>query len=167
MEREPQIKTLQIVCVNFLPDGGIERFVFSPEEERSATPEFAQNVGKYLYEPNASLMKAGAFKMIAAEYPVRKLHINSHLYTSDTLVDDFPGRVFQVEEVMPFSSALSKRIAKELPQANITVRNFPLTVEALRKKTKIKEGGDTYIFATTLADDAKVLIKASKVKKAP
>lgn len=167
MERESQGHPLQIICVNFLPDGGIERFVFSPEEERSATPEFAETVGKYLYEPNASLLKAGAFKVLTAAYPVSKLHVNSHLYTSETLIEDFPGRAFQVEDIMPFSSALSKRIAKELPQANITVRNFPLTVEALRKKTKIKEGGDTYVFATMLADDTKVLIKATKIKKHP
>ncbi len=155
---------VHIICVNFPVNGEPERFSFSPEEERNTLPVFAETIGKYLYEPNASLLKAGAFKVITAKYPVKKLHINSHLYTSDVLVADFPGRFFQVEEVMPFSSALCKKIAKNIPQANITVRNFPLTVDALRKKTKIKEGGDVYLLATTLTDESKVVVKTNKVR---
>ncbi|MDD4515493.1 class I SAM-dependent methyltransferase [Massilibacteroides sp.] len=153
---------VHIVCVNFPTKGESERFTFSMEEERSTTPIFTETAGRYLYEPNASLLKAGAFKIITANYPVKKLHINSHLYTSDVLVPDFPGRTFSVEEVIPFSSALCKKIVKEVPQANITIRNFPLTVEALRKKTKIKDGGEIYLFVTALADDSKVLIKTKK-----
>lgn len=153
---------VHIVCVNFPANGELEEFTFSPEEERSTVSVFAQTVGKYLYEPNASLLKAGAFKVITTNYPVKKLHINSHLYTSDTLVPNFPGRTFNVEETFPFTSALCKRIVKNIPQANITVRNFPLTVEILRGKTKIKDGGETYLFATTLANGNKVLIKTGK-----
>lgn len=161
-EKESQ-SPVRIVCANFLTNGEMERFVFSPEEERSATSAFAHRIEQYLYEPNASLLKAGSFKVITTRYPIKKLHVNSHLYTSDELIPNFPGRVFHVEETIPFSSSRCKHIVKTIPQANITVRNFPLRVEDLRKKTKIEEGGELYLFATTLFDDSKVLIKTRKV----
>lgn len=156
-------KPVQIVCVNLHANGKSDRFVFSPEEERTMAPVLSDVVGSYLYEPNASLLKAGAFKVLTTAYPVKKLHVNSHLYTSDSRVENFPGRIFEVEEVLPFSSALCKKIAKDLPQANITVRNFPLTVDALRKKTRIRDGGSVYLFATTTADNKQVLLKTHKL----
>ena len=107
-------------------------------------------------------MKAGAFKQIAIRFDVQKLHVSSHLYTSDRLVSNFPGRTFVVEEVYPFSGKLCKTLSKIIPQANITVRNFPLSVEELRKRTKITDGGSVYLFATTLSDGEKVLIKCTK-----
>ena len=94
---------------------------------------------------------------------LEKLHISSHLYTSDTLVAGFPGRTFRVEKVLPFSNKVCKSINQEIPQANITVRNFPLSVDELRKKTKIQEGGNVYLFATTLSDGEKVLVVCRKV----
>lgn len=163
MEGGKTEQPVQVVCVNFLSDGGMERFVFSPGEEQNAAPQFAGSVGKYLYEPNASLLKAGAFKVATTRFPVSKLHTNSHLYTSDILAEGFPGRVFLVDEVMPFSSALCKKLAKEQLCANITVRNFPLTVDALREKTKIRDGGTVYLFASTLSDGTKVLIRTGKL----
>lgn len=164
IEREKKEQPfVRILCINFPANADVERFEFTLEEERNATPPFVQSIDQYLYEPNASLLKAGAFKIITAKYPIKKIHVNSHLYTSDLLINDFPGRVFQVEEILPFSSTLCKQIAKELPKANITVRNFPLTVDALRKKTKIREGGEIYLFATTHANESRVLIKTKKV----
>ncbi len=126
----------------------------------------SSSLKKYLYEPNAALLKAGAFKVLAKHYSIEKLHVSSHLYTSDDSLYDFPGRVFEVEECMPFSGKLCKELSRVIPQANITVRNFPLTVDALRKKSKVKDGGDVYLFATTLANNEKVLVRCRKVTTA-
>lgn len=155
--------SVSITCVNLLSADQSQEFTFTLDEERNVQPVYAHEAGQFLYEPHASILKAGAYKMISSRYEVKKLHVNSHLYTSDTLRTDFPGRLFEIDEVIPFTSAVSKKIAKNIPQANITVRNFPLTVDALRSKTKIKEGGDTYLFATTLASGDKVLIRGRKV----
>ncbi len=122
----------------------------------------AREVGSYLYEPFAAHLKSGLYKTIAQQYGVEKLHQHSHLYTSNTLNNDFPGRKFQVKEVIPFDKKSAKTLFKSLQKANITTRNFPLTVSELRTQYKIKDGGETYIFATTLYDDSKVLIVCKK-----
>ena len=124
----------------------------------------ATSVGAYLYEPHAALLKAGAFKLLAVRLGVEKLQVSSHLYTSQEWIPDFPGRSFRVEVVYPFSGKLCKTLARTIPQANITVRNFPLSVAELRRRTKIAEGGSVYLFATTLADGSKVVIAGSKLK---
>ena len=112
----------------------------------------------YLYEPNASILKAGAFRSVSSIYNVEKLHPNSHLYTSNEYIPDFPGRKFRIIG----SSSLNKKELKKLigteKKANLTVRNFPASVAELRKRLKLAEGGDMYLFATTLADEKKLLI---------
>ena len=123
----------------------------------------AHEVGSYLYEPFAAHLKSGLYKTIAQQYGVEKLHQHSHLYTSNTLNNDFPGRKFQVKEVIPFDKKSAKTLFKSLQKANITTRNFPLSVSELRTQYKIKDGGETYIFATTLYDDSKVLIVCEKI----
>ena len=123
----------------------------------------AREVGSYLYEPFAAHLKSGLYKTIAQQYGIEKLHQHSHLYTSNTLNNDFPGRKFQVKEVIPFDKKSAKTLSKSLQKANITTRNFPLTVSELRTQYKIKDGGETYIFATTLYDDSKVLIVCEKI----
>lgn len=143
--------------------GGVQSFRFTLPEEQQAVISFAVSPGRYLYEPNASILKAGAFKSVAVRFGLDKLHAGSHLYTSDCLLDLFPGRCFEVEEVIPFSSRLIKRLSTDIPQANIAVRNFPLSVDELRKRTRIADGGDVYLFATTLSDNQKVLLKCYKV----
>ncbi|MGM9760403.1 MAG: SAM-dependent methyltransferase [Parabacteroides sp.] len=160
--REQPVHPVQIHCVHFTRTAAEERFVCSLEEEQEASLRLASSVGRYLYEPNASVLKAGAFKSIACRFPVGKLQVSSHLYTSSDWVGQFPGRSFEVEEVIPFNNKQCKRLAEQIPQANITTRNFPLTVEALRKKCHIREGGDLYLFATTLASGEKVLIRTRK-----
>jgi hypothetical protein len=162
MEGGVQHLSAKIVCAQLSPGEEPVCFCFTLEEEQTVLPNYTDRVEHYLYEPNVALLKAGAFKVITERYPLKKLHVNSHLYTSDRLVADFPGRTFVVEEVLPFSAALCKKIVKTYPKANITARNFPLTVEALRKKTKIQDGGDIYLFATTLANEDKVLIRTRK-----
>ena len=130
--------------------------------ETSLTISHARAVGTYLYEPYAAHLKSGLYKTIAQQYNCEKLHQHSHLYTSDELNNDFPGRRFEVKEVVPFDKKSAKALFKSLSKANLTTRNFPLTVSELRTQYKIKDGGETYIFATTLYDDSKVLIVCHK-----
>lgn len=140
-----------------------QQFTFTLAEEKEAPLQTAQTIGNYLYEPHAAILKSGAFKLTATRLSVEKLHRHSHLYTSSLLCSEFPGRQFIVEEVMPFSGKLLKQIGKLIRQANITTRNFPLSVAEIRKRSHIKEGGDTYLFATTLSDEQKVIIKTRKI----
>ena len=154
---------VQVHCVNFTSSGKEEIFSFSLEEERQAVLHFAPSVLSFLYEPNASVMKAGAFKTVALRFGVEKLHASSHLYTSAELKMDFPGRIFAVDAVYTFNNRLCKDIGKEIPKANIAVRNFPLSVDELRKKSKIKEGGEVFLFATTLSSGEKVWIRGHKI----
>ena len=132
-------------------------------EEREAVASIRGEVKRYLYEPNASILKAGAFKAVATRFGLNKLHVSSHLYTSDEVVPSFPGRSFVVDEVIPFTNKQCKTLSRQIPQANITVRNFPLSVDELRKRTKIADGGTIYLFATTLENGDKVLIKTHKI----
>lgn len=147
-------------CIN-IQNNATEKYTFCKEEEDALIISYTSSVAQFLYEPNSSIMKAGAFKSIASDFEIQKLHSNSHLYTSDKQVENFPGRRFTVSEVIPFGKI--KRIAEKIPKANITVRNFPLSVDDIRKKTKIKDGGNIFIFATTLADESKVLIVCEKI----
>ena len=150
-------------CVN-LAHGAASCFRFTADEERDAECRFTAEVRSFLYEPGASLLKAGAFRLPAARYGLEKLHPNSHLYTSDTFVADFPGRAFAVNGVCTFGKKELKALISPLERANLTVRNFPSSVAELRKRLRLREGGDTYLFATTLADGRKVIVKC---KKAP
>lgn len=162
VERDAPASPRLIRCVHFRGDGAEESFSFTPDEEASAPLLLAPAVGRYLYEPNAAVLKAGAFKSVAMRLGCRQLQVNSHLYTADVPVAGFPGRAFTVQAVIPFHNAANKRLAATYPQANITVRNFPLTVAQLRKKCRIAEGGDAYLFATTLADGERVWICCEK-----
>lgn len=117
----------------------------------------------YLYEPNTSLMKAGCFGVISSRYGVKMLAKNSHLFVSEDPVADFPGRSFRIKAVSSFNKKDLKRQLSGITKANIATRNFPLSVTELRKRLKLKDGGDTYIFATTLSDESHVLFICEKV----
>ena len=112
----------------------------------------------YLYEPNASIMKAGCFAEIEQAFEVSQLAPNSHLFASDQAIADFPGRKFRVTAVTSMNKQELKQALKDIRQANIAVRNFPMSVADLRKRLKLSEGGNDYIFATTLTEGKKVLI---------
>ncbi len=163
LERGSKGGSPQICCVNFTSEEEPELFAFSLVEEREAVASIRGEVKRYLYEPNASILKAGAFKAVATRFGLNKLHVSSHLYTSDEVVPSFPGRSFVVDEVIPFTNKQCKTLSRQIPQANITVRNFPLSVDELRKRTKIVDGGTIYLFATTLENGDKVLIKTHKI----
>ena len=171
-----------IFCINYQGNNVEQSFCFRLSDERVVVAPMANNdyctvdrarlsvdaviapkAEHFLYEPNASILKAGAYKSVAWRYGVEKIHTNSHLYTSKELVMTFPGRIFEITEVFPFNNRICKTISSVIPQANITVRNFPLTVDEVRKRTRINDGGDVYLFATTLPDNKKALIKCHKV----
>ncbi len=117
----------------------------------------------YLFEPNASIMKAGCFGEVAEAFGVNPLSANSHLFVSDHEVRDFPGRQFVVETMTSMNKQELKQALAGIDQANIAVRNFPLTAEQLRKKLKIKDGGDMFIFGTTLSDGTHKLFICRKI----
>ena len=119
-------------------------------------------IGPYLYEPNASIMKAGCFAELAAQFGLTAIAPNSHLFFSSLLVDAFPGRIFRITAVTTMNKRDLKRALGSLTQANITTRNFPLSVAELRSRLKLKDGGETYIFATTQTDGTRILIVCRK-----
>lgn len=116
---------------------------------------------KYLYEPNAAIMKSGGFDEVSISFEIDKLHKHSHLYTSENLID-FPGRRFEIQKVISYNkNEMKPELANQ--QANITTRNFPETVENIRKKWKIKNGGNLYCFFTTDVKDNKIVLICSKI----
>ena len=117
---------------------------------------------KYLYEPNASLMKAGCFALLTARYPLSALSLNSHLFVSEETISDFPGRKFEITAVSSFNKKELRRSLSGIDKANLAVRNFPMSVADLRKRLKIKEGGDVYLFATTDAESNHLLFVCKK-----
>lgn len=157
MGDEPRIHT-----INFRGES-TQVFAYTNAEEINSYCTCTASVSHYLYEPNSSLMKAGCFRLPAARWGLLKLHRNTHLYTSDTLIKEFPGRVFEVKNVDGFGKNELKRLSSELKKANIAVRNFPERPETLRKRLKLGDGGDTYLFATTLDDERRVIIQCEKV----
>jgi 16S rRNA G966 N2-methylase RsmD len=116
---------------------------------------------KYLYEPNSAILKAGAFQEISNSFNIDKLHKHSHLYTSDNLIN-FPGRIFKITQVLPYHLKKIKQLIAN-QKANITTRNFPETVAQIRKKTKLKDGGDTYLFFTTNINHEKIILVCEKI----
>lgn len=136
-----------------------QHFNFQYKNESSALAEYSEPL-TYLYEPNTAILKSGAFTSVSANLNVGKLHKHSHLYTSQELIK-FPGRRFKIEKQLPFNK---KTFAKEkITKANVTTRNFPLSVGDIRKKLKIKDGGFLYLFFTTDLNNAKVILVCSKV----
>ena len=150
-------------------------FSFTEDEEQNAEWTLADKVGKYLYEPGVAFMKAGCFKLLSQKYNLDKLHRNSHLYTSDELVPDFPGRIFEVINVVPFDKKAKKNLwettslSSQLiahgsqPKANIAVRNFPLSAEELKKNLGLQDGSEFYIFGTTMKGEKKIVVLAKKL----
>lgn len=154
-------EAVNIHAINFTSQQK-QSFSFSLNAEKEAPSRLTDTIGAYLYEPNSALLKSGAFKLVASRYNVDKLHQHSHLYTSNQRVENFPGRAFHVDHVYDFSGKLVKQLSRILPKANITTRNFNLSVAEIRSRSGIKEGGDIYLFATTLSNGKQILIQAHK-----
>jgi hypothetical protein len=116
---------------------------------------------KYIYEPNSAILKSGAFELIAHHFNLEKLHQHSHLYTSDDIID-FPGRIFKIDKIFEYTKNEMKQLLQNA-KANITTRNFPETVENIRKKWKISDGGTVYTFFTTDANNRKIVLLCAKI----
>ena len=159
MERDYQGEP-QFVCVNLLTSQ--PELHFTQVAEHDCSSKIADGVLNYLYEPNPAVMKAGCFKLLTERFDVFKLHKNSNLYTSEHLISDFPGRIFEVEAWAPYNKKVKQSLMSDVEQASIAVRNFPLSVAELRKSLKIGDGDATYLFATTLKGEKKVLIRTKK-----
>lgn len=151
---------LRIYCVN-----DAQSFVCEESDMESSSVKiapFTLEEMQYLYEPNASLMKAGCFSVLSERYGARMLSKNSHLFVSREPIAVFPGRSFRIIAISSFNKKELKRHLSGITKANIAIRNFPLSVAELRKRLKLKDGGETYIFATTLSDESHVLVITEK-----
>lgn len=151
---------LRIYCIN-----DAQSFVCEESDMESSSVKiapFTLEEMQYLYEPNASLMKAGCFGVLSERYDARMLSKNSHLFVSREPIAVFPGRSFRIIAVSSFNKKELKRHLSGITKANIATRNFPLSVAELRKRLKLKDGGETYIFATTLSDESHVLVITEK-----
>ena len=153
---------LKVFCAD-LEAGGTSLFVYAPGSS-SPTPNSTFNIqhSTFLFEPNASIMKAGCFDELAAAYGVSPVSRNSHLFLSAEPVDGFPGRSFSIERVTTLNKRELRQALAGIEKANIATRNFPLSVAELRKRLKLKDGGDVYIFATTTAEDEHLLLISHK-----
>ena len=159
---------ITIFCINILSDGSYQQFlvpspssIHHPLSSLHLSPFTCHH---YLYEPNASIMKAGCFQELAQYYGIQPLAPNSHLFVSEQPIETFPGRQFQISAISSMNKKELKTALGHLSNANITVRNFPLSVPELRKKLKLSEGGNTYIFATTLANNQHILLVCNPIK---
>ncbi len=153
-------ENLRIYCIN-----DAQSFVCDELDMESSQVKIAPSTleeMQYLYEPNASLMKAGCFGVLSERYDARMLSKNSHLFVSREPISVFPGRSFRIIAVSSFNKKELKRHLSGITKANIAARNFPLSVAELRKRLKLKDGGETYIFATTLSDESHVLMITEK-----
>jgi len=138
---------------------GPETFDFPLSEERNTVSRYSKPLS-YIYEPNSAILKSGAFKLVGNRYGLMKLHEHTHLYTSDTLIA-FPGRRFRIHSVIPYTKKNIKRLGIE--KANIGTRNFPESVAEIRKKFRIGDGGDNYLFFATDINETKIGLNCTKV----
>ena len=152
------LEQTQLYCIN-IKNSTTDKFCFTIQEESIAAIQYSLPL-RYLYEPNSSIMKAGAFKSVGVRYNLFKIHKHSHLYTSDEFIENFPGRSFKINTVLPIDK---KQLFQHTNgKVNLTCRNFPQKIDVLKKKLRVKDGGDYYVFATTLRDGKPKLIVTHK-----
>ena len=150
----PDEHPLTIFCVN-------DEQVFTCNmDEMNEGVRIAERIeqGMFLYEPNASMMKVGCFGACTARYEVQAVARNSHLFVSDTLIEQFPGRIFRIMAVSAMNKRELKTVLQDIKKANVAVRNFPLKADELRKRLKLADGGDIYLFGTTTEEDRHLVL---------
>ena len=145
-----------------LHHGVTDCFTYTQAEEEACPLKVADAVLSYLYEPNAALMKLGAFRLLTKRYDLRMLHANSHLYTADELISDFPGRVMRVRRCVGMGKR-EQRDLSSLGRANVCTRNFPMSSDALRRRLRLLDGGDVFVYGTTLHDGRHVVLVCDRV----
>lgn len=157
----PQPAQAERIAINLLPNATPQQIAFTKAAEEAAEVNYT-DPQEFIYEPNAAILKAGAYRYLGQHLHLDKLHPNSHLYTSASLLPDFPGRTFRCTGISRHSK---KELLRQLPgrQANITVRNFPESVAEVRRKTGLKEGGNTYLFFTTNRHQKPVVLFCRKI----
>lgn len=156
-----QIDDVDMFTVNLKKNDMKEFFTYKKREESLVKASYAPPL-KFLYEPNTSILKAGAFQIISLKYNVDKLHQHTHLYTSTNYVDNFPGRKFRIIDVLPYNKKIISKTLGE-KKANITARNFPDDVKTIRKKLGLTDGGNKYLFAFTDIENEKRVAVTEKV----
>ena len=160
-ERAAGASAPRLVCTDLHCRDG-SRTDYSPGSAAAAPPPSLPQPGAFLYEPNAAIMKAGCFSQLAADLAVSAIAPNSHLFTSPRPVGGFPGRTFRIQAISTMNKRDLRHTLANVRQANIAVRNFPLSAEELRRRLKLADGGTDYIFATTLADGTHSLLLCTK-----
>lgn len=160
----PHNDKITINTLNFKESSTYQTLTFDFSENKESTINYSAEVLQYLYEPNCCIMKSGAFPVVSKTYPLLlKLGKNTHLFTSSTLLTNFPGRIFNVIEIIPFKDKYTKHLHSRYPKANIATRNFKIQAHEVKKRLKIQDGGDIYIFATTLLNKEQILIITHKI----
>jgi THUMP domain-like len=150
-----------IEAVNLNQEGVVkETFLFLVSDEKKSEAKFSKPL-TYLYEPNASILKAGAFKLISSHFSIFKLHTNTHLYTSQDRIPNFPGRTFKIEKIDPTDKELKMLLSDG--KANVATRNYPLSAEELKKKLKLKDGGEKFVIGFS-GEDKKYIVVANIVR---
>ena len=138
-------------------------FAFTKSDEAAANASFSEPHGTgFFYEPNPEIMKTAPFKLLSQIFKLDKIGSNTHLYWSTTRIEGFPGNVFRIARILDYSSGNIKRFAREFPSIMVTARNFGLTADQLRKKLKVKDGGDLRLFAVSSINDKKIMIVAEE-----
>lgn len=159
LDREHNGQEPLISCVDCNSrNGEMKTFSLTIKEEEECVANYSNTIGKYIYEPNKAVMKGGGYKLVSTRFNCGKLAPSTHLYTSNEMTNDFPGKIFSVEEVIPFNKKTLKDVARRFPKADITARNFPMDTNSLKKLSGIKDGGEKHIFAVTLSNGDKILI---------
>ena len=155
----PDERPLTIFCVND------EQVFTCSMDEMNEGVRIAERIeqGMFLYEPNASMMKVGCFGACATRYEVQAIARNSHLFVSDTLIEQFPGRIFRIMAVSAMNKRELKTVLQDIKKANVAVRNFPLKADELRKRLKLADGGDIYLFGTTTEEDRHLVLVTKMV----
>lgn len=153
---------VKVHCIDFLPQKTVS-FDYDLNTTYSQKYEGPAETGRYFFEPDVSVMKAQAFEPLMSQYNVFVLDKDSHYFMSDELIEDFPGRIFEIDEIIDASSRQLKQLKRVVPQANIATRNFLLSPEELKKKTGIRDGGEVYLFGTTHHEKGNILIRCHKV----
>ena len=159
---EREMKTCRIEAVMLNEELQSEEFKFLRKQEKEAISEFSLPL-KYIYEPNAAIMKAGAFKLIGKHYGLPKLHQHTHLYTSEKLIDDFPGKVYSVKSIIkPNKNEICRLFPDK--KVNVIARNYPQAANQIKSKYGIQDGGDSYLIGTTLANNKKTFLLVDRLK---
>ena len=154
-------------CVTFHAmnhDGKWHEFITQSEQSKPVVTA-SPLAGHYLYEPNASIMKLGCFNAVEDTFEINPVSVNSHLFLSERAINDFPGRVFLIKGILPFKEKEIKKLRNRFNKLNIATRNFKLSANELRQRMRVQDGGETYLFATTLANDEMVLFLTEKFVK--